>query len=144
MTNNNNNTSSLSHQIPEEIVHKIILSSYHLNPHPLAKMLKNKIKKANYQFNINCEQEYVWEYYYELEDEDGCLLAFRHMHDEDSPDLQYEEILNTDEYKEFRTNAELTTQFCHKFGLIDGETGRLREDVMPWDLLGYQKIAELD
>ena len=66
------------------------------------------------------------------------------MHDEDSPDLQYEEILNTDEYKEFRTNAELTTQFCHKFGLIDGETGRLREDVMPWDLLGYQKIAELD
>ena len=31
---------SIAHQIPEEIVHKLILSAYRLTPHPCSKIIK--------------------------------------------------------------------------------------------------------
>ena len=129
---------SAAKQVPEDLVSKITLMAYALSPHPLAKMLKPKIAKANYVFNERCEDGYIDEYYYQLNDYDEGTVMFRYNGpdadwDDGSPDLDYDDVLKTDEYKEFRANADLTTQFCHKFGLTDAYTGWLREGVMPWD-----------
>ena len=128
---------SAAKKIPDVLVDKITLMAYALSPHPCAKMMKPKIAKANYQYNVNCQDGYVDEYYDQINDYDNMTVTFRYngpdAHWDDGEELDYDEILKTDGYKEWRANADLTTQFCHKLGLINGETGWMREDVMPWD-----------
>ncbi len=43
---------SVAHDIPEFIVHKIMLQSYALNPHPTAKIIKDYIIYAEFMARV--------------------------------------------------------------------------------------------
>jgi len=55
---NNNMTKSIGHLIPTELVNKITLMSYGLNPHPNAKIIKNISKELEI---INSRLDYLIE-----------------------------------------------------------------------------------
>ena len=78
MTNNNNNTSSASHRIPEEIVTKITLMAYQLNPHPLKAVLQECLDDWNNLSRKTRDEWYDetfwfddWDNYYYREDIEG-------------------------------------------------------------------------
>ena len=74
-------TTSVAHQIPECIVNKIMLQSYHLSPHPTAKLIKDMWNDINYN-----EDYYIQQYVIKQDGDIEEGMFYEPYSDEDDPD----------------------------------------------------------
>jgi len=111
-------------KIPEEIVEKIMMMTYKLEPHPTAKIVSNRLAELDERH----EKALLWFFargiYEEVFDHDiekWCWV--RRGWDEDEPTLTIEEIAQTERYKSFRYQMKQINSMAELLLLRDSETG---------------------